>query len=332
MIQTDAFSSKLRKRLILPAEQKVLIAELSKSVQSQDLSTPVNCNGYGRIRHFRIQKHSDWSTDPLPNLPACKALRIQPDEVLLTQVFQLAGCNWRCWNCFVDYDRLSANVNVSAYFSSDELINLFMAEAGRPSVIDLSGGEPDLVPEWNLWMMQALEKRGLRGQMFLWTDDNLSNVYLWKYLSVKQQEYMRSFPSYSRVGCFKGFDNSSFVFNTLAKPELFDTQFDIFRRLLQTGFDMYAYVTFTTLPADGLRGKIAAYVDRLQEIHPNLPLRTVPLKIEVFTPTRGRITADHNLALKYQHEVHQAWLEEVGHRFSKEMREMPICDIPLTAN
>ena len=29
----------------------------------------------------------------------------------------------------------------------------YSAEEGRPLIIDLSGGSPDLVPEWTLWMI-----------------------------------------------------------------------------------------------------------------------------------------------------------------------------------
>lgn len=127
-INTEYYSIRLREKVINPSEQKVLIACLSGSGQEKDLSAPVNCGGYGRIRHFRINKHDDWSLDPLPNLPAAKALGHPSGTVIRAQVFQLAACVWRCWYCFVDYDRLSANQRVSKYFSADEALREVAAD------------------------------------------------------------------------------------------------------------------------------------------------------------------------------------------------------------
>ena len=328
-IDTEKLSVSLRRKSILENQQKILIARIYGSEQEKDLTAPVNCNGYGRIRHFRLQQFQDWSSNPLPILPAAKALGYSPDQTLRAQVFQNAACNWRCWYCYVDFDRLSADTRVSDYFTSDELIQLYLDEANRPDVIDISGGQPDLVPEWILWMMQSLKKHGLEGKIYLWSDDNLSNRYFFAYLSHEQRNEIARFQNYSRVACFKGYDEKSFSFNTLAAPELFNQQFEIYKELLEEGLDMYAYVTFTALPHAGLTYKIEQFVDKLQAIHVNLPLRTVPLKITAFTPTKHRINQDQTLALNYQYEVHARWIEQITNRFSQNEINIPICDIPM---
>ncbi|MBE7467629.1 MAG: hypothetical protein HS114_00620 [Anaerolineales bacterium] len=328
-IDTKLFSAQLRERAIIPSEQKILIARLNGSEQEKDLTTPVNCQGYGRIRHFRYSKHSDWSPNPLPILPAAQALGYTADEVLRAQIFQHAACNWRCWYCFVDFTLLSANLRVSNYFTAGELIDMYLKEDNRPEVIDLTGGQPDLAPEWVLWTMEALKERGLAGKVFLWSDDNLSNRYFWDYLTPKQRNIIATFPKYSRVACFKGYDEASFAFNTLAAPDLFNQQFEIYGDLLQEGLDMYAYVTFASLPHHDICSAMARFVDRLQAIHSNLPLRTVPLKIEVFTPTQARITSEHQEALAFQYEVHNAWLEELSKRFSEVERNLLITDVTV---
>jgi uncharacterized Fe-S cluster-containing radical SAM superfamily protein len=327
---TEAFSARLRERAILSSERKVLIACLSGSKQEQDLSVPVNAQGYGRIRHFRIHKHADWSPNPLPNLPVAKAFRRVVEEVLPTQVFQISACNWHCWYCFVDSALTSANPQQAKYFTSTELVDMFLKEDNRPNVIDLSGGQPDLVPEWVLWTMEAIKERGVDKSIFLWSDDNLSNRYFWKFLTSRQREYIASFPNYSRVACFKGYDEASFAFNTFAEPHLFNQQFEIYRDLLKEGLDMYAYVTFTALPHDDVSIAVERFVDRLQEIHPRLPLRTVPLKIEVYTPTGGRLAPEHKEALAFQHEVHAAWLDELSNRFSQIERLIPISEVTMS--
>ena len=164
---------------------------------------------------------------------------------------------------------------MSEYFTSEELIDLYLKENNRPHVIDLTGGQPDIVPEWTLWMMESLQRNNLMDKVFLWSDDNLSTRFFWQFLTGSQRHYIASFPKYSRVGCFKGYDGVSFSFNTKADPVHFTKQFEIFQELLNEGFDMYAYTTFTSPPHDGLRESMSQFVDKLQAIHPNLPLRTV---------------------------------------------------------
>lgn len=328
-INTELYSAQLRKRAILLQEEKILISRLSGSLQEKDISTPVNCQGYGRVHHFHWHTYPDWSANPLPLLPAMHALGLPKNESLRAQVFQNAACNWRCWYCYVDFTLLSANQRLSHYFTADELVDLYLQEDNPAPILDLSGGQPDITPEWVLWMMQFLTKREKAGHIFLWSDDNLSNRYFWRFLTASQRGYIATFPNYARVGCFKGYDEASFAFNTLAEPNLFYQQFEIYRSLLNEGLDMYAYVTFTALPHERLAQAVMRFVDKLQFVHHNLPLRTIPLKIDTFTPTHKRIQHPQEQALKFQHDVHQAWLEELDKRFSAEERQQPIYNVQL---
>lgn len=329
LIDTDRFSFALRQKAINLEKGEISISRLLESLQEKDLSSPVNCEGYGRIRHFRLHENPGWSQDPLPILPASKALGLPPSATLKAQVFQNSACNWRCWYCFVDYNRLSANPTYSRFFTTRQLVELFLNERKKPQVIDLSGGQPDLVPEWALWMMETLEASGLSDSIFLWSDDNLSNFYFWDHLSSHQREYMTSYRNYSRVGCFKGYDPNSFSFNTRAEPLLFHRQFSIFSRLLNEGFDMYAYATFTSIPRPHVLRAVGDFVDRLQEIHPNLPLRTVPLKVASYSPTVSRMGSEHERAIQFQTEVHACWIEELAKRFPEQIRNIPITEISL---
>ena len=104
--------------------------------------------------------------------------------------------------------------------------------------------------------------------------------------------------SHPRVGCFKGYDESSFSFDTRAAPALFQRQFDLFTRLMESGFDMYGYITLTTPTAD--IGQASHLLDRLQTIAPLLPLRVVPLEIAEFGPITSRLDSDTRSALSNQ--------------------------------
>jgi uncharacterized Fe-S cluster-containing radical SAM superfamily protein len=325
-IDTEERSAHYRVKGLDRESKRVLITEFASSKQSQDITLPYNCQGIGRIHHFRRSATvSDFAPNPLPLDPASRALALPPQAMMQAQVFQNAVCSWRCWYCFVDYKLLDGNPKLSKFFSADDLIELYLAEAIQCPIIDISGGQPDLLPEWVLWMMDAIQKRGLEKKVYLWSDDNLSNEYLWQYLTTDELRRLVSYPTYGRVGCFKGFDAESFSFNTKAEPKLFDKQFKVMSRLVKTGLDMYGYVTLTSDTNQHIERKVADFVTRLQEeIHPLFPLRTVPLPIREFTPTRSRMKEQHYRALAIQQEAAVAWNSIIEKRFSPQLRMEPI--------
>jgi len=319
-IDTDAFSRVLRERGIDAEEKRVLVSDLRGSEMAEDLSVPPNCGGFGRIRHFHRATAEGWPDNPLPIDPAARALVRPAEEMMLAQVFQNAVCNWRCWYCYVDYPLLAGNSEHSAMFTADELLDAYLAAEERPLIIDLSGGQPDLVPEWVVWMAQALEQRGLDREVYLWSDDNLSNDYFWTKLSGEDRLALEGFPNYGKVCCFKGFDAASFAFNTGADPGLFQRQFELFERLLnETSLDLYGYATFTSPKAHGVEGAMGRFVDSLQRIDEVLPLRVVPLRIEAFGPTEARVGAEHELAMQVQDFAAAAWNAELVARFGSEV-------------
>ncbi len=244
-------------------------------------------------------------------------------------MFQNAVCNWRCWYCFVPFNLLSANPDQSQWLSVAELLDLYLQQPDPPQVIDLTGGQPDLTPEWVPWMIREVQSRNLDDRIYLWSDDNLSTDYFWRHLSNDNIDLVRGAKNYGRVGCFKGFDEESFAFNTLADGSLFGRQFDLFRRFLELGIDMYAYVTLTSPTRERVPERIRTFVDKLQSLHQNLPLRTVPLEIRVFTPVRRRLGVESNDALEIQHAAVEAWNKELEERYTQEERDAAITDVDL---
>jgi uncharacterized Fe-S cluster-containing radical SAM superfamily protein len=328
-IDTIRVSAQYRDRTLDRAEQRILMTRISRSSQELDLSAPVTCGGLGRIRHFRRATSPDWPENPLPIDPASHALGLSSLDSIEALVFQNAACNWRCWYCYVPFNCLSADERYSEWASMSKLVDLYAELPVRPPVLDLSGGQPELTPEMTLWIMRALRNRGLDSGCFLWSDDNLSEEFFWTALSESERKEITSYKNYARVGCFKGFDAASFSFNTMAEASGFDRQFSIMRRSIESGLTMYAYATFTGKQGFGLRSAMQTFVDKLQDIHPHLPLRTVPLEVQIFTPTSGRIRAEHLQALRVQQEAVAAWNEELETRFSVEERALPICAVTL---
>src|SRR6266851_7702711 len=331
-IDTEKFAALLRARAIDIEGGRVLISRLVGSGQEVDLTLPANCNGYGRVRHFRMATAQGWPVNPLPIVPACRALGIAPVPELMTAlVFQNAACAWRCWYCFVPEELLKADLERSAWFTADELVALYREIPDAPRIIDLSGGSPDLVPEWTPWMMRALRNAGLDKSTYLWTDDNLSTTYLFDELAAADRDLLCSYRNYGRVCCIKGFDSRSFAFNTRAAPADYDRQFDILTRMIALGLDIYGYVTLTSPHEDGVAEGICDLLDRLQFIDPNFPLRVVPLRIQVFTPVEQRLEKnnDRERSLRIQEEAIACWNAEIERRFDSSLRKCQVYDVPL---
>ena len=330
LIDTDEWSSRWREAGIDLEGQRVLITNFHGSEQEPDLSEPPNCDGFGRIRHFRLKTNAGWPRNPLPIEPASNALGIPVEDVMRAQVFQNAVCNWRCWYCFVPFNLLSANQNHSALLTAGEMLDLYLDQPTPPKVIDLTGGQPDLAPEWIPWMIREIQARGLENSIYLWSDDNLSTDYFWQYLPAEDIDLVRQAKNYGRVCCFKGFDEESFTFNTLADQALFSRQFELIRRFIDLGIDLYAYVTLTSDSAARMSDRVRLFVDRLQDIHDKLPLRTVPLEIQVFSPVQSRLRQAQEQALCNQRLAVEAWNRELSERFTWKERNAPITSVSLS--
>jgi hypothetical protein len=198
------------------------------------------------------------------------------------------------------------------------------------SMIDLTGGQPDLTPEWIPWMMQALKERKLDEKIYLWSDDNLSNDYLWQFLSNEQIDLISSYKMYSRVCCFKGIDERSFSNNTKASPNLFAKQFELCKRLLEINLDLYCYVTLTSNTDTNFEILIPKFLDTIQSIDELLPLRIVPLRIlDCFTPIASRMNDEYKDMLNGQYKAIEIWKGELLKRFSNDKLNLQINDVKL---
>jgi uncharacterized Fe-S cluster-containing radical SAM superfamily protein len=328
-LDTVGLAAKYRAATIRVESRELLITNFRNSEQERDLTEPANCGGFGRIRHFCRATSKGWPLNPLPIDPACSALSMGTQDEIRAQVFQNAACNWRCWYCFVPFNLLSADESRSAWLTPQKLVESYQKEANRARMLDLSGGQPELVPEWVLWTMEELVRSELQEEVYLWSDDNLSCDHFWRFLTAEQQEFVASYRNYGRVACFKGFDEQSFAFNTRAETEWFDHQFELMRRLVGSGMDVYAYVTLTSPKADNIAEAMPRFVDRLQEIHENLPLRTVPLEIQGFSPMLKRVDDSRSAAMRNQWRAIEAWEREVEKRFPASQRELPITEIAM---
>jgi uncharacterized Fe-S cluster-containing radical SAM superfamily protein len=331
LIDTATQADRMRARIIRPTTREILVARIAGSDQEPDLTVPPNADGLGRVRHFRRETADGWPDNPLPIDPAAKSLGLLAADIMRAQVFQNAACAWRCWYCYVPFELLGGHERSAAWTTPEALVDLLAREPNHPRILDLSGGSPDLTPEWILWTMDALEKAGLSDSIYLWSDDNLSTDFLFSKLDAHQRARLADYRHYGRVCCFKGFDAASFVFNTGARPEGFAQQFELFARYLSLGIDLYGYVTLTGPALDTVESGIPTFIDRLQEISVTLPLRIIPLQIASFGPMLTRSMAtERGPALAVQEAAIAIWQRTLVERFSDSDLAQSIAEVALS--
>lgn len=311
-IRTDHMVSVMRRRIVDTDRRHVLVSRMEGSKQEHDLTLPPNANGIGRRRHFRRRSGPGWPDNPLPIVPASRWLGIEPPEVMQAQVFQLAGCAWRCWYCFVPFDLLSADTSKSVWMDASALVDLYLDQPDRPLILDLSGGSPDLAPEWIAWTMDAIEERGSKSEVYLWSDDNLSTDLLLRKNSRTLLERIQAYGrGYGKACCVKGFDAESFAFNTAADGSGFDEQLLILRGYSETGLDLHIYVTLTAPPRAGDREAMTRFIERLFNIRDDLPGRAVPLLVSEFATMTARMNPMRAEALEHQWRLLDMWRESL---------------------
>ena len=311
------------RRKILNCESKMV--KLTKFVgldECNDENCYVNCGGIGRIR-----KYKNFSLF-LDNANGCRKRLLRgldpQTKEFQTQVFQIIGCNMRCWYCFVDDSILNANESNAVWVSISDMIDIFLQEVSEPMILDLSGGQPDLVPEWCLWVMEELERKGLKDKVYVWLDDNLGTQgVMEECLTQEQIKYMASFPKHSRACCFKGFNDDTCTFNMRNSTIGIKNQIENFKFLYEYGFDLYAYITLTGPKGSADKKEIEKFINNMAEIHPKLPLRIIPLKVAEFEATSTRMNQKYYDALQEQFIAYEYWKAVMAERYTREELEMP---------
>lgn len=124
----------------------------------------------------------------------------------------------------------------------------------------------------------------------------------WEVLAKKQVNIIRTYPNIGFCGCYKGFDELSFFENTKADPKFFREQFIMHRRLVESGFDVYAYLDPTCEDTTNLEERVIDFIKRLRkEVEEKAPLRLTPLEIKgKYGPTQARLCPEKERALENQ--------------------------------
>lgn len=314
----EDYSIFLREQIVDVEKKAIKLTKISDTEESCDSNCFINCGGYGRVRKYKNFKLFLCNEIDGKNKRLLRGVDRNSTEYR-TQVFQIAGCNVRCWYCFVDDCILAANHPNLRWITVEQMLDMYEKENDKPFILDLSGGQPDLVPEWCYWVMCELERRGMKNKVYIWLDDNLTTLdMLERHLTHEQIHYMASYPKHSRACCFKGYDDETFRFNVRNSNISFDSQIKAFKKLYEYGFDLYAYITLTGPSGNADIDKINRFINEIRKINVNLPLRIIPLKITSFTVTKKRLNDIYKNAFEEQIRAYGIW-KEVMNMYYTEM-------------
>src|ERR1700722_271034 len=90
-VDTEALAARYRSVTVDVVNKKLLVTNFRGTEQEKDLNEVPNCDGFGRIRHFRRKTSAGWPLNPLPIDPARAALRLGPQDEIRAQEFQNAA-------------------------------------------------------------------------------------------------------------------------------------------------------------------------------------------------------------------------------------------------
>jgi uncharacterized Fe-S cluster-containing radical SAM superfamily protein len=246
---------------------------------------------------------------------------------------QIAGCNYGCNYCFVPPETNACNLNFAKYFSVKEIIDYFLKareEFKEPiNVIRITGGENTIVPEFLLDIYSEIEK--INGT-YLWVDTNLSTTKYMERVESDLKDVMQK-RNVGVTGCFKGTCKEDFSIITGSEPKFYEKQFEAAKLFLKWGTDLYVYLPALVYEKN-IEQKMTGFIEMLQELNKNLPLRVEMLIIHEYP------AALRNMELKAkecrpmpttdQRLVFDLWYNKLLPKYySKDMLNKFCCEVPL---
>lgn len=320
------YNDKCRKEIY--KENKFLICKILYNNLESKKNLKVNLDDFGRIRTFIRDKFEDWNSDPIPMDIISKKFNYKKLDKVDVQMIEVAKCNLHCWWCYLPDEIRRINDNYMKWFSVEELVNLLTRDNSSCKSVYLSGGNPELVPEFIYSFMKELDKRNLSEKIFLWSDDVLTTDYLINF-DKEKIDYMVKYNNYAKICCLKGFDEESFAFNTLLDSGVFKEQLHRLKKYIEMGFDVYCYIILTCNSLEKAKVKVKKLIKQLQDISYNLPLRVIPIKIETFSAVIPRLNDEREKAILNQYEVLNIWNKEIKKIYNEDEINKNIAEIEI---
>ncbi|MHA1756194.1 MAG: radical SAM protein [Promethearchaeota archaeon] len=203
---------------------------------------------------------------------------------------QIGFCNIRCFWCYVP-ENLKSGKN-GKYFTAEEIVKTWISTE-KKGILRLSGGEPFLAPNFIVEIGNEIEKLKDPNR-YLWIDTNLLGF---SYEEVVKKLSDLEIP-FGITGCFKGFDEETFISNTNANIALFKKQFENAKKILDNlggKGELFFYVPeiLQKMNEKEIKIKILNFSELLSStIHKNAPLRVTILSIKEYEVNKTQMNFD----------------------------------------
>lgn len=301
--------------------QSLKLVSFSGTKQAEDSYTRADPSGLFRVRHFKsFSMHAQPQGKPISPRYNCilKRKARSHEKEWKTICLQMIGCSWRCWYCYVDVNLLSGNSKGGIFLTFQEMAKIVLDSVDDSHILDLTGGQSDLIPEWPLVLANEIGNSGSENSNFhIRSEDNLNNDFLWRFLTDRKISELANSPLYTRIGCFKGFNEESVLSSTkTAVAGSYSTQIEVAKRLFSSGFDPFYYVVFPVSHTQNLESDIRHFFQDLQTIVEWLPLRVVPLKLRLTTTWKTAALQEHHP--NYEKLAHDIWFQLIEEYFGND--------------
>ena len=217
-----------------------------------------------------------------------------------------AACTLSCWHCYVAEESKNPEwglrENLIEYVTTDQIIDAFFEQRDTDekrgklpaNVLRITGGEPFLMPDLILQILEKLSERGKTEEIFIWTETNLTPFLRKKGsdqpLLEKERwvdlDELAKFKNLAIHPCLHGICPSNFHWITGHDPYYFNGLLDGLKILIEHGLDIYPTFGSNVAPSE-----MVPYIfKRLMEIDEKLPLRFALIDYELcYPPTWSRI-------------------------------------------
>lgn len=206
---------------------------------------------------------------------------------------QSPACVLHCWHCYVEDELKVARDESMVQLTAYQILNAFFEQKQYDAekngledyVLRISGGEPLIMPELTLEILEELKARAKDKEVFVWVDTNLAplikersdKAFIEKWVDLNA---FSRFDNFCLYPCLHGISPTNFEWVTKVNAKYFDKIVQGLKTLIEHKIDIYpTFGSNVSPPKD-----VAAIFQRLIEINKNLPLRFGLIDYELFYP------------------------------------------------
>jgi uncharacterized Fe-S cluster-containing radical SAM superfamily protein len=265
----------------------------------------------------------------------------------------ISKCPLNCWHCYIE-ECLKFDCNVCAIeakcsqdrksnmgitedlFSAKNIVENFVKQRNLDkekglfsNILRITGGEPFLVPDLLLEILEELKNKQLHKEIFLWTETNLIPLIVQEnYETLVPDELLNKLAKYDNFcvhPCFHGLNQNNFNEITGQTIDNIDFLLNAFKRLLNAGIDIYpTFGSNMSSPED-----VECFYNKISEINELLPLRFCLIEYDLdYSPIKWRRKKISNFSKDHEKVYDRFQVIEKWDELLKENTGYKYGDIP----